>query len=161
MILTTSRRPCKKSKNLCKELEGVIPLSQYIVRGKKGIRELVQLADEKGADRLVLITSGQDTVSLLFYSQLNYLGKISGPVILRRELHIPKVPPVKEDIVLILESSHPDASIIADLFGAYQNNGYAYMIYKKGWIDFHRLDISDKPVGPRIKVEKVTHASSN
>jgi hypothetical protein len=161
MILTTSRRPCKKSRNMCKELEDVIPLAQYIVRGKKGIRELVHLSEEKGADRLVVVTSGNKEISLLFYSQFNFLGMISGPVVLRRELNIPPIPPVPEDILLTVQSSHPDASIIADLFGAHHDNGYAYMVYKDNWIDFYRLDISDTLVGPRINVEQVTYAVCN
>jgi hypothetical protein len=146
---------------MCKELEDVIPLAQYIVRGKKGMRELVQLSEEKGADRLIVVTSGHEEISLLFYSQFNFLGMISGPVVLRRELDIPRIRPVKEDIQVTLQSSHPDASIIADLFDAHHNNGYAYMVYKDNWIDFYRLDISDNPVGPRINVKQVTYAVCN
>ena len=71
MILTTSRRPHAKSRRLCKELESVIPLSQYILRGKKGMRELISLSVEKGADRLVIVTSQENTGSLLFYSGWN------------------------------------------------------------------------------------------
>jgi hypothetical protein len=155
MILTTSRRPHAKSRRLCKELESVIPLSQYILRGKKGMRELISLSVEKGADRLVIATSQENTGSLLFYSGWNLLGELSVSVLLRRELDLPKIQPVYEDLPFLLQSCEKDADRIAHLFGADLYTGTeatTYMTYETRWIDFYRLDISENFVGPRLNL---------
>lgn len=155
MIITTSRRPHAKSRSLCKELQSVIPLSQYILRGKKGMRELISLSVEKGADRLVIVTSkGNDACSLLFYSEWTLLGELKVSVTLRRELHLPKIQPLCEDVPFLLQSSEKKADKIAHLFGANPYHGEAdtFMIYKKDWIDFYRLDVSADFVGPRLTI---------
>lgn len=159
MILTTSRRPTTKSRQLCRELKSVIPLSQYILRGKKGIRDLISLSVEKGADRIVVVTSrGNEPCSFIFYAEWVFLGELRGVATLRRELGIPKIHALEEDVPFLLKSSEKSAKTIAGLFGAQLCNGddsYTFMTYENGWIDFYRLDISHQPVGPRIKVEKV------
>lgn len=179
MIVTTSRRPCAKSRNLCKELVCVIPLSRYVLRGKKGVRDLVHLSVEKGADRVLVVTSkGDEPFSLQFYAGWDFLGELLVSVVLRRELDIPKVLPIKEDIPFLMqwlpdlesenekekeETQKRKAATIADLFGAeqYRRSAYSYMVYHKGWIDFYRLDVSDTPVGPRIQVNVINYAGDN
>ncbi|KYK33655.1 MAG: hypothetical protein AYK19_13275 [Theionarchaea archaeon DG-70-1] len=159
MIVTTSRRPSAKSRTLCKELQSVIPLSCYILRGKKGIRELLSLSVEKGADRTLIVTSkGNEVDSFLFYSEWKYLGELSISAALRRELDLPKVTPLHEDVPFLLQSSEREADTVAYLFGAdmYDNDdACTFMTYTKGWIDFYRLDISEQFVGPRIKVNHI------
>jgi hypothetical protein len=163
MILTTSKRPCTKTRTICKELASVIPLSQYIIRGTKGMRELISLSVEKGAERIVIVISEKENIFMRFFSQWTFLGELSGSVMLRRELGIPKVKPVCEDVPFLLYSSEKDALKIAALFGADRgkDDAYAYMVYKKRWIDFYRLDLSDTPVGPRITVDRVDYARHN
>lgn len=164
MIVTTSRRPSAKSRSFCKELQSVIPLSYYVLRGKKGIRELLSLSVEKGADRTVIVTSKRNEPdSLLFYAEWEYLGELHISVVLRRELPLSKVPPLYEDVPFLLHSSEAEADIIAHLFGAAlydSTDAYAFMTYKKGWIDFCRLDVSETPVGPRIQVNRI-HENKN
>lgn len=161
MMVTTSRRPCVKSRKLCKELLGVIP-SRYVLRGKKGIRELVHLSVEKGCDRMMVVTSkGEEPFSLQFYNEWNFLGELVVSVILRRELNIPKVAPLDEDIPFLMQVTG-GAEKIKDLFGAEQYcHGHTYMVYNKGWIDFYRRDISKQLVGPRIQVKEVIYAGHN
>ncbi|MBU7016084.1 MAG: hypothetical protein HXS44_01140 [Theionarchaea archaeon] len=164
MIITTSRRPCGRSRKLCKELESVIPLSEYVLRGKKGLRELITLSDEKGSERLVIIASKGDTLSLIFYCGWQVLGELSGSVVLRKELHIPKMRPLSEDVPFLVQSEEEDAEGIAHLFGADQyegDNAYTFMVYKKGLIDFYRLDISEKTVGPRINIACVNYEGND
>jgi hypothetical protein len=160
MIITTSRRPSGRSRRLCKELESVIPLSEYVLRGKKGLRELITLSEEKGAERLVIITSKGDTLSLIFYSGWKILGELSGSVMLRKELHIPKMKPLCEDVPFLVQSEEEDAKKIAHLFGAdlYEgDDAYTFMVFARGWIDFYRLDISENYVGPRISIACVNY----
>ncbi len=156
MIITTSRRPSTRTRLVCKELQGVIPLSTYVLRGKKGMRDLISLSAERGADRIVIVNS-TEPVSFIFYAEWEFLGELQGSVTLRRELAIPKIPPLADDPPFLLKSSEEKGDVIARLFGAELYCGdeaYTYMIYEKGWIDFCRADF-DKAVGPRIKVETV------
>lgn len=160
MIITTSRRPSGRSRRLCKELESVIPLSEYVLRGKKGLRELLTLSEEKGAERLVIVTSKGDTLSLIFYSGWQILGELSGSVILRKELHIPRMKPLSEDVPFLVQSEEEDAEKIAHLFGAdlYEgDDAYTFMVYGRRWIDFYRMDISETCVGPRINITCVNY----
>jgi len=154
MIITTSRRPSSRTRSLCKELERVIPLSQYILRGKKGVRELVSLSTEKGAERLLIITSKGDTNTFVFYSGWNILGSVSATVVLRRELSVPKITPLHEDVPFLLKSEEEDAERMAFLCGAdiYKGDAYTYMVYRKKVINFYRLDVSEDPVGPRLHI---------
>jgi len=160
LILTTSRRPATKSRKLCMELQCVIPSSVYVLRGKKSIRELISLSVEKGADRILIVTSYKyEPRFLVVYSEWDYLGKISGTFILRRELNIPKMAPVEGDVPFLLRSSQNDAGTIARLFGVQLCDNvcadHTFMTYTNGFIDFYRLDVSDQYVGPRIQVEAV------
>jgi rRNA maturation protein Rpf1 len=45
MIITTSRKPCRRTRSLCKDLERALPGALYITRGKKSMDEI--LRDEK------------------------------------------------------------------------------------------------------------------
>ncbi len=156
MILTTSRRPCLRSRNLCKELQAVIPLSEYIIRGEKGLRELLAMSLEKGAERVVITTSkGEEPFSLVFYAEWNFLGELPVTVMLRREMGIPKVPPLEEDVPFLLKSSETKGPFMADLLGAelYSgNDAYAFTVFQENVLNFYRLDVSENPVGPRIQV---------
>lgn len=159
MMVTTSRRTCTKSRRLCRELLDVIPLSSYVLRGKKGLRELISLSQEKGADRILIVTSrGNEPISLIFYSEWTILGELSVSVTLRREMDIPRINSLREDVPFLLQSSEEKADIIAELFGAaiyHGDDAYTFMTYKEGVIDFYRLDVSEDPVGPRIEVKMV------
>mgnify|MGYP001039313228 CR=1 FL=1 len=159
MILTTSRRPSAKSRNLCRELQAVIPLSHCIMRGKKGVRELLSLAVEKGADRIVIVTSeGSEPRSLLFYAEWNFLGELFITAHLRKELMISKITPLYEDVPFLLQSSEKNAEVIAHFFGAQIYDGIdadTFMTYENGWIDFYRLEICETFVGPRIHVDSI------
>ncbi|MBU7015312.1 MAG: hypothetical protein HXS52_06895 [Theionarchaea archaeon] len=166
MIITTSRRPTTRSRNVCKELKDVIPLSRYIVRGKKGMRELIQSAVEKGADRILVVHAVGDMCTLLFYEEWNLLGSMKCSTILRKELGIGRVKPIQEDLPFLLTSSDPGGKDIASLFGAEfkeidcrSHEDLAVCLhYHRNILDFYRLDTSDEPVGPRILVREVEYA---
>ncbi|MBU7032346.1 MAG: hypothetical protein HXS53_07425 [Theionarchaea archaeon] len=158
MIITTSRRPHARSRVFCKELEGVIPLSLYTVRGKRGMRDLFSLSVEKGADRLLVITSHRDPfMSLRFYKEWTFLGELSISVQLRRELGIPPLKKIGGDPPLVLKSSDTDGHIIASFFGALltREETDVWMEYEDHWIDFYRSDVSHTWVGPRIQVRTI------
>jgi rRNA maturation protein Rpf1 len=158
MIITTSRRPTKRNRILCRELEAVIPLSQYIIRGKKGMRDLSSFCVEKGADRIMVVTSQRTSFyALRFYKGWSFLGEIVASVQLRRELDIPPLTKIRGDPPFILRSSEKNAPIIASLFGALHTSEKidVWMAYEDGWIDFYRLSLSDQPVGPKLQVKAI------
>jgi rRNA maturation protein Rpf1 len=169
MIITTSRRPSTRSRHVCKELNDVIPLSRYIVRGKKGMRELIQSSVEKGADRILVVHAAGDMVTLLFYEEWNLLGSMKCSAVLRRELGFRRVKPIQEDLPFIMISSDPGAGGIANLFGAEfrgpdsesHEDLTLYLHYHQEVLDFYRLDISDEPVGPRIAIREIAYAGNN
>jgi rRNA maturation protein Rpf1 len=158
MIITTSRQPTKRNRILCRELETVIPLSRYIIRGKKGMRELFSLCIEKGADRLLVVTSQRTSLSALrFFEGWTFLGEVLVCVQLRRELDIPPPTKIQGDLPFILRSSEKNAPIIASFFGALHTRERAdmWMAYEDGWIDFYRLPISDQGMGPKLQVKAI------
>ena len=128
------------------------------------MRELIALSEEKGADRLVIVTSKGEMISLIFYCGWKVLGELSGSVTLRKELHIQKMKPLIEDVPFCVKSEEEDAEKIAHLFGAHLYEGdrvYTFMVYRKGLIDFYRLDISENGVGPRICIASVKYEGNH
>ncbi len=71
MLLTTSRESSKNAKLFAKKLAALIPDSLYLTRGKKGIKELVEIARLKGYPRICIVTSNQGNPSLMRFIDLN------------------------------------------------------------------------------------------
>lgn len=63
MLITTSRRPCHRARLLGRELERVLPNSEYTPRGIKSIRKLSSLANSLNHKLITIIDSciGQPT----------------------------------------------------------------------------------------------------
>jgi hypothetical protein len=119
------------------------------------MRDLFSLSVEKGADRLLIVTSQKEPMmSLRFYEEWAFLGELSISVQLRRELGIPPLMKIRGDPPLLLKSSEEDAEKIASFFGALcsQEQAEVWMGYKDHCIDFYRSAISQKWVGPRLQV---------
>lgn len=122
------------------------------------MRTLFSLCTEKGADRMVVITSRRDSLmTLRFFQGMSYLGEISVNVQLRRELGISPVAPIGGDPPFLLRSSEKNAHILAWFFGAFHTREHAalWMAYEAQCIDFYRLDISEQGIGPRLQVKEI------
>lgn len=49
ILITSSRKPCKRTRIFCKQLERALPEAFYVVRGKSSLEEMLELAKrEKG-----------------------------------------------------------------------------------------------------------------
>ncbi len=55
ILITTSRKPSRKTRSLARELSRMIPFSTYITRGKKPIEDLVEIARTKGYNRIAIL----------------------------------------------------------------------------------------------------------
>jgi len=60
MLITTSRRPCHRARLLGRELERVLPNSEYKPRGVKSIRKLASLANSLNHKLIMIIESCTD-----------------------------------------------------------------------------------------------------
>lgn len=54
-MITTSRRPTKSMRTLCKDLVTVLPSLKKVNRGKMGFRAVLEKAAEIGAEKVVII----------------------------------------------------------------------------------------------------------
>ncbi|MFQ5891780.1 MAG: Brix domain-containing protein [Candidatus Methanofastidiosia archaeon] len=166
MLITTSRKPSKRTRTFCRELECVIPLSLYVQRGKKGIRELVALAYEKGMERIMLVESKGGNPASLEFIKVNsnsweFLGKIEISVTLRREMGVKKLKKLEEDLSFMIKSAPEE---ILNLFKAdshIDSDTYCFAELKKEILNFYRLDYSSEHVGPKIKIRDVYAQTQN
>jgi rRNA maturation protein Rpf1 len=55
ILITTSRKPSKKTRSLAREFSHLIPFSTYTSRGKKSIEDLIELARSKGHNRICIL----------------------------------------------------------------------------------------------------------
>lgn len=55
-LITTSRKPCRRTRTLAKDLQRLFPESTMTSRGKKSIDDCVELARHDGFSRVVLLS---------------------------------------------------------------------------------------------------------
>lgn len=55
-LVTTARKPCMRTRAFARELAGMLPLSEYVPRGKSSVEELISDARRKGARCLAVIS---------------------------------------------------------------------------------------------------------
>ncbi len=55
ILITTSRKPSRRTRSLAREFSRLIPFSTYITRGKKPIDSLIEIARSKGYDRICIL----------------------------------------------------------------------------------------------------------
>lgn len=55
-LVTTSRKPCMRTRAFARELAGMLPLSEYVPRGKGSLDGLISRARQKGARCLAVIS---------------------------------------------------------------------------------------------------------
>jgi len=152
MLITTSRRLSSKTRNLCKELEEVLPLSFYLPRGKKTLRELIDLAYEKGMERICIVETVEREPRRLSFIKVDldweWIGYIDVSVSLRGK----KIPPVEEDIELCISGNGKYIRDIACFFNACHGDSYAIIHLENDTINFYRKDINNDLIGPEMKI---------
>jgi len=152
MLITSSRRTSSKTKGFCKELESVLPLSFYLPRGKKSLGSIIDLAYEKGMERLCIVETEKEEPNKISFIKVDldwqWRGWINVSVSLREE----KIPPIEEDIELNIGGEGEYLENIAYFFNASLGDSYAILYLENDTINFYRKDIHNKLIGPEIKI---------
>jgi len=65
IIITTSRKPSRRTRRFCRELEGVLPLSKYVNRGKSSIRLFSERARADGYYRALIVGETKGNPSII------------------------------------------------------------------------------------------------
>lgn len=55
ILITTGRKPCKKTRTFARKLANLIPHSLYLTRGKKSIYDLIEIARNKGFTNIAFV----------------------------------------------------------------------------------------------------------
>lgn len=55
-LVTTARKPCTRTRAFSRELAGVLPLSQYLPRGKSSVEELISEARRRGMQCVAIVS---------------------------------------------------------------------------------------------------------
>ncbi|WP_456482083.1 hypothetical protein [Methanopyrus sp.] len=59
VAITTSQRPARRTRSLCRDLECALPDATYVLRGTKNLRDTVLEALESGAEVLFYVTEAK------------------------------------------------------------------------------------------------------
>ena len=56
LLITTCRKPCRNTRVFARSISNLLPGSEYVVRGKKSIYELIGAARQKGLRRIMIVS---------------------------------------------------------------------------------------------------------
>ncbi|RZN44722.1 hypothetical protein EF808_07515 [archaeon] len=162
MLFTTSRRTSQRTRTFCRELASVFPLSEYVVRGKKSVRELCSQALHSGHERIIIIENKDGNPSSLLVldpaNPLEWRHILPISVKTRKDMglkvHVRTYP---EDVPVVVSGDTGLEPKVAEVFGCTPNARSDVAITlstddSSCWIHFYRRDVSDDEVGPAIRV---------
>lgn len=162
MLISTSRRPSKRTRSFVKELLDVIPLSFQVTRGKKSIEELKDIAILKGCRRLLIVESKDGNPSTLSFMHIDkkdwkWLGIINVKVSLRREMNLNFIiEKIDYELPFLIKGEKNESfDFIKDMFfckESDENLECAILFWNEGFINFLRKEISSEALGPKINV---------
>ena len=161
MLITSSRRTSPKARIFCKELESVIPLSFYLLRGKKSLRSIIDLAYEKGMDRLCIIETKKEEPSRISFIKVDLDWRWIGHMDISASLRGEKIPSIDEDIELAIQGKGKYLEDLAYFFNASSEDSYAILYLENNTINFYRKDIYSNLVGPEIKIVDLCRHDKN
>ncbi len=174
ILITTTRRPSKRTRSFIRDLSHVIPASKRRNRGKMSMEDLNGLAIREGAERVIVVgTQMGNPSSLTFYEPSpSHLRPISSVrlegVSLRREVTSRRAPHVRR---LGIAYSHEDlkdgARILAKSFNASilskgledlrsVNCDIAFLLSSNGGIrgTFYAVRPAEE-LGPRMRISEI------
>lgn len=124
ILITTTRRPSRRTRSFVRDLYHVIPASKRINRGKMSMEDLNELAIREGMDRVIVVGTKRGNPSFLaFYEPSpSYLKPLSilklDGVSLRREVCDKRAPYARRlGIVYSHEDLEDEARILARSLG--------------------------------------------
>lgn len=65
ILITTSRKPGRRTRSFCKDLQRALPFSKYVNRGKGSIWNIVELAFRQGYFRVLIVGETKGNPSLI------------------------------------------------------------------------------------------------
>ena len=65
ILITTSRKPGRRTRSFCKDLSKVLPFSKYVNRGKGNIWDIVELALAQGFFRVLVVGETKGNPSII------------------------------------------------------------------------------------------------
>ncbi|HPR40972.1 MAG TPA: hypothetical protein PK718_00285 [Candidatus Methanofastidiosa archaeon] len=166
MLLTTSRRTSQRTRIFCRELASVLPFCDYLVRGKKSIRDIIDIGLRNAHERILIIETRDGNpfrLSSMDPSRgMEWSRYIDITVRTRKDMGLDvKVPPLNEDVPIGVIDEHDSGLLktIMEVFNASRDvdSLLTIMITKKDEVfalDFIRNDISQRPIGPQIRVRR-------
>jgi rRNA maturation protein Rpf1 len=164
MLFTTSRRTSQRTRTFCRELASVFPLSDYVVRGKKSVRELCSQASHDGHERVIIVESRNGNPSSLLVLDptcpLEWQHELPISVKTRKDMglkvHVRTYP---EDVPVVVRGDTGLEPTVAEVFGASTDAESDVAIEVSTddasyWLQFYRHDVSADAVGPAIRVKR-------
>lgn len=82
MLLTTSRRPTKNMRTLCRDISSIFPNIVRINRGKLSLERMAEKALESGAEKVIVIDRGEKGLGKIEFFNLRQDGLESFPPII-------------------------------------------------------------------------------
>ncbi len=159
-MITTSRKPSRRSRTLGRDLERVL-IGKYITRGKANIETLVEKARIEGQDRIILIYDIHGNPGKLqsivvdedSWSWHPLILNLSGVSLQREVLANMRIKKVSfRDVFLENHTKHD----VIDFFGLSVNEeSRNKMVVNEDAITFY---MGRREVGPRIKVKEWYYA---
>ncbi len=74
ILITTSRRPSRRTRRFCRELSAVLPHSFYVNRGKASLRTVVERAFVDGYSRVLIVGETKGNPSLMRFLDVQRSG---------------------------------------------------------------------------------------
>ncbi len=65
ILITTSRKPGRRTRSFCKDLQRALPFSKYVNRGKGNVADMVDLAYRQGFSRLLIVGETKGNPSII------------------------------------------------------------------------------------------------
>ncbi len=170
ILITTSREPSQRTRSFVKDLVSVIPNSERITRGKMSTRDLIYEAEDRDAERVVIVEERQGNPSKLIVYDASgrpiYVFVLRGVSLAReRESRAYGVESVCVRLYHLLPGADEVARAFADAFGlrVIEDPGESadcdliLDVEEEGgyWKVFFRIPSSKKVVGPIIRVREV------
>jgi len=122
MLITTSRRPSRRTRSFIRDLFRVIPGSKRVNRGKSNISDLCLKALREGLNRVLIVETKYGNPSAFIFILVNpdktykHLSEVTiRSVTLRREMTSKRVPNIEGLCLAFLEQAPPQNEIIEAL----------------------------------------------
>ncbi len=151
IAITTSRKPSRRTRRFCRELEVVLPLSQYFNRGKASLRLFADRAKADGLYRVLIVGETKGNPSIVRVLDLHgepfsWMGQfyISDVSLLLDRKERPRR--VDADDLVVNADEWP---FLRDVFSVYDGEDGVVLQERGGSV---RFIYDGEEVGPRFRI---------